>query len=476
MKRILAVMVALAGCDSGGGGGGETPVDAAVDMAVVVDAMPDAERDAEPIVDAGPVDAAPDAAEPDAMVGRRPVGADAPRVRECPATPKAPQVELTVAEGAGAQTYDGDATVRGAQGDIVELVLDGGRLELRVPVNALALFTPNAHFTARLRRRTMGFTEWVLVLRDAQNHIVFAAATGTSFVTQQFSDRAAVGESIELAGGCAEAGERCFDRVDREVIFAGGNRRRALLPGTQTNFTTDGGSFTLAVDQAYQVACTVLCPNVANQWFSFWMLRDEPRDPVDSDGDGITDDLDLCPLAADVDQADTDGDGVGDACDPAPMAEGRGLACALPLDCPSRQCMAGSCVEGTYAVPGAPEVCDGVDNTGEGMVDEGLAGCDAASQCRVAATVAGTGLVRGARDAMLQANVQLEGACGAVQVTAMTWDLGGDGMSDGQGDTLALRRLMGAAPVQGVLRVTDSRGGLTEAVFRLPVDVSEFCP
>jgi MYXO-CTERM domain-containing protein len=35
----------------------------------------------------------------------------------------------------------------------------------------------------------------------------------------------------------------------------------------------------------------------------------------DSDHDGIDDDLDNCPFAANADQLDTDGDGFGDACD-----------------------------------------------------------------------------------------------------------------------------------------------------------------
>jgi Thrombospondin type 3 repeat len=35
----------------------------------------------------------------------------------------------------------------------------------------------------------------------------------------------------------------------------------------------------------------------------------------DSDGDGVCDKLDNCPLVSNPDQADSDGDGVGDACD-----------------------------------------------------------------------------------------------------------------------------------------------------------------
>lgn len=59
-----------------------------------------------------------------------------------------------------------------------------------------------------------------------------------------------------------------------------------------------------------------LTPDVAvDAWYG-----DEMLPPVDRDGDGVTDDADLCPDIAD-DQHDEDGDRIGDACDPCPIAK-----------------------------------------------------------------------------------------------------------------------------------------------------------
>jgi len=67
---------------------------------------------------------------------------------------------------------------------------------------------------------------------------------------------------------------------------------------------------------------------------------------VDTDGDGVCDEVDNCVTVPNADQADTDGDGVGDACDNCPTVanpdqtdtdgDGKGDACDNPIEelCP----------------------------------------------------------------------------------------------------------------------------------------------
>lgn len=155
----------------------------------------------------------------------------------------------------------------------------------------------------------------------------------------------------------------------------------------------DGGNDNIDTDEDLVPDDCDPCPNLA--WPDDLDGDGICDDVDDSDGDGIVDLHDLCPQVYDPDQVDRDGDGWGDACDDCPMnpqagprmiawfvdadGDGQGVrgepvySCERPLgradnmlDCDDTN---------KYVRQGAPEVCDGLDNDCDGVVD--FAGCEA---------------------------------------------------------------------------------------------------
>jgi CSLREA domain-containing protein len=91
---------------------------------------------------------------------------------------------------------------------------------------------------------------------------------------------------------------------------------------------------------------------------------------VDSDGDGVADGLDNCPLTTNASQVDTDGDGVGDACDSTPNGDTDGDGVDNASDnCPETANPSQVDADGD----GAGDACDSTpsgDADGDGVEDD----------------------------------------------------------------------------------------------------------
>ncbi|MGE5186635.1 MAG: choice-of-anchor K domain-containing protein [Acidobacteriota bacterium] len=89
----------------------------------------------------------------------------------------------------------------------------------------------------------------------------------------------------------------------------------------QFNSTSNSTIYTLSISGFFDPASTTPVDGLISQengTSSADLLAVLDEKCVDSDGDGVCDEVDNCPSVANADQLDTDGDGVGDACDNCP--------------------------------------------------------------------------------------------------------------------------------------------------------------
>ncbi len=91
----------------------------------------------------------------------------------------------------------------------------------------------------------------------------------------------------------------------------------------------------------------------------------DDKEPVDTDGDGVIDSIDNCPVDSNPDQIDVDGDGVGDVCDALIDSDGDGVEDSLD-NCINTSNQDQTDVDGD----GIGDACDSfIDRDGDGVED-----------------------------------------------------------------------------------------------------------
>jgi hypothetical protein len=160
---------------------------------------------------------------------------------------------------------------------------------------------------------------------------------------------------LRLTLQATAAGVSPFDFDQRDLWPPAGQDRGVLLRDVNGAILGDGNGDTF-LDGPFINADSIIA---VDQPDSNGNGISDVCDP-DMDGDGWNNDVDNCPQISNPSQSDIDGDGIGDVCDTWD-ADGDGYTNATETTFASNTLNAAS----------KPEVCDGADNDGDTLVDEG---------------------------------------------------------------------------------------------------------
>jgi hypothetical protein len=134
------------------------------------------------------------------------------------------------------------------------------------------------------------------------------AIKGTQTITFNQPSDLTLGNNVDLTATASSGLAVSYTSSTTDVCTVAGNTVTSQSAGTCTITASQAGdtNFLAAADVARSFAIDVSG--------SFAIENPAPSPPTDSDGDGITNSRDNCPLVSNPNQSDSLGNGVGDAC------------------------------------------------------------------------------------------------------------------------------------------------------------------
>ncbi|MBT5889600.1 MAG: hypothetical protein HOH52_07455, partial [Halieaceae bacterium] len=134
------------------------------------------------------------------------------------------------------------------------------------------------------------------------------AIKGTQTITFNQPSDLTLGNNVDLTATASSGLAVSYTSSTTDVCTVAGNTVTSQSAGACTITASQAGdtNFLAAADVARSFAIDVSG--------SFAIENPAPSPPTDSDGDGITNSRDNCPLVSNPNQSDSLGNGVGDAC------------------------------------------------------------------------------------------------------------------------------------------------------------------